>query len=65
MEEVEVTWMRATGIWWSLIWSTGLFGALAGALAGFFLGLVFGGMVQTENLEAYGQLVGLIAMPLS
>lgn len=32
MEELEITWLRATKIWWSLIWRGLLYGLLFGIL---------------------------------
>jgi len=35
---LEVTWKRATKIWWSIAWRAGLVGALVGAIVGAAIG---------------------------
>lgn len=42
VEFVEITWMRAVKVWWSLVWRGILFGFLGGAGIGFILGLIMG-----------------------
>ncbi|MGD2118195.1 MAG: hypothetical protein PVG66_07545 [Chromatiales bacterium] len=60
MDEIEVTWMRATHIYWSLAWRWVLFSMLAGAIAGALLGVALGFLDRTENLELYGQIIGFV-----
>jgi len=38
IELVQVTWLRAFKVWWSLLWRGLLFGFLAGAVVGFIVG---------------------------
>ena len=65
MEEIEVTWLRAARIWWSLVWRGMLFSMLAGMAAGAILGLVFGFLGQTDNLEQYAEVVGIaVSIPV-
>jgi ABC-type uncharacterized transport system permease subunit len=42
VEFVEVTWLRAVKVWWSLLWRTVLFVFLASAVIGFILGMIMG-----------------------
>jgi hypothetical protein len=39
---VEVSWGRATKVWWSLLWRALLFGVLAGGAVGFVIGFILG-----------------------
>lgn len=48
VEFVQVTWMRAFKVWWSLLWRGMLFGFLAGAGVGFILGFILG-LVRVEQ----------------
>lgn len=42
MPQLEITWLRALKIWWSLTWRVMLFGAVAGFLIGIPAGIVMG-----------------------
>jgi hypothetical protein len=39
---LEVTWGRATRVWWSFMWRTVVFAALAGGVLGFVAGGILG-----------------------
>lgn len=60
MEEIDVTWSRATRVWWSIVWRSFLFSVLAGAAGGLVLGIVLGVAGQAEGIQKYGQLVGIL-----
>lgn len=61
MEKLEVTWWRATKIWWSLLWR-GIFYAL---IIGIPLGIIIGFLAATlgvaKEIRPYAQVVGFIA----
>ncbi len=58
---LEVTFARATKVWWSLAWRALLFGLLAGAAAGFVIGIVCAiAQVPQEQISRYGGLAGLV-----
>ncbi len=57
---LEVTFSRATKVWWSLLWRAILFGMLAGGAVGFVIGFIGGAArVAPEQLSRYGGLAGL------
>lgn len=60
MEELGVTWKRASVIWWSLFWRWVSFSVLAGFVAGFVLGLVLAALGIVEGAELYGQVAGVV-----
>jgi hypothetical protein len=60
MEELEVTWKRASIIWWSLLWRWVLFSALAGLIAGFVIGLAMVAFGVVEGAEVYGRIAGVV-----
>lgn len=61
---LEITWGRATKVWWSLVWRGALFGGLAGFVAGFVLGFFMAiagashALIGAASLWA-GMLVGI------
>jgi hypothetical protein len=58
---IEVTWGRATKVWWSLLWRAALFGLLAGGAIGFVIGLILGAAgVAAEVITAAGTWAGLL-----
>jgi len=62
VQELEVTWVRALTIWWSLIWRGLLLGFLAGFVVGFIVGFV--GALLGANpsaLQALFPLVGVVS----
>jgi F0F1-type ATP synthase membrane subunit c/vacuolar-type H+-ATPase subunit K len=57
---LEVTFSRATKVWWSLLWRAILFGTLAGGAAGFVIGIICAAArVAPEQMPRYGGLAGL------
>lgn len=65
MQELEVTWTRATKIWWSLAWRGVLFGMIAAALAGFLVGLVLGSAGNPELVEPTARITGMaVGIPI-
>ena len=57
---LEVTFSRATKVWWSLSWRAILFGILAGGAAGFVIGIISAAArVAPEQMPKYGGLAGL------
>ncbi len=65
MEILEVTWLHATKIWWSLLWR-GIFYVLLITLpVGFALGVIAAVLNITEQAQPYFQLIGgLIGIPV-
>lgn len=65
MDEIKVGWSHAVTIWWSLIWRWVLFGSIAGFIAGIVLGLVSSSLGLTDQLDIYGQLIGVfVSIPV-
>jgi len=61
IEFVQVTWMRAFKVWWSLLWRSLLFGFLAGAGVGLILGFIMGlAKVEPETIKAVCTIAGYI-----
>lgn len=63
MEKLEVTWIRATKIWWSLVWRSIVFGSIAGFIAGFVVGSI-ADMMGNDSLSSFyvqsaGMLIGV------
>lgn len=58
--ELEVTWPRATMIWWSIAWRSALMGGLAGLIAGFVVGLASGFFGSGEPVDGLSGVVGLV-----
>ena len=61
---VEITWGRATKVWWSLAWRGLLFGGITGGIFGFVIGLIMGAAgasMQTIGTVAYwtGVFIGI------
>jgi ABC-type nitrate/sulfonate/bicarbonate transport system permease component len=61
IEFVQITWMRAFKVWWSLLWRGLLFGFLGGGLVGFILGF-FMGLVKAnpETIKSVCTIAGYI-----
>jgi hypothetical protein len=58
-KSLEVTFSRATKVWWSLLWRAILFGILAGVAAGIPFGIICAvARVAPEQTSRYGGLVG-------
>ena len=66
MEELQVTWIHAIKIWWSLTWRV----LLVGGLAGLALGLLFGVLgaatgAADDVVKSWGQVGGmLVSIPI-
>ena len=53
IEFVQVTWMRAFKVWWSLLWRTLLFSFLTATSASFILGFIMGlAKAEAETIKA-------------
>lgn len=64
MEIVDVTWSRATLVWWSIFWRTTLVAMLAGAVIGLILGIVATATDSMELLESWAEVIGaLLVVP--
>jgi hypothetical protein len=59
MQELEITWQRATRIWWAWVWRTAALSVVCGGLIGFAVGL-FGAMLGLRNLAFLNMAVGLV-----
>lgn len=58
---VEVTWRRATEVWWSLIWRAVLFGGLAGAVVGGVMGGILGAFgAPQQTIGTVGNWLGIL-----
>jgi len=66
MEEIKVTWLYATRIWWSLAWRVLVFSGLAGLLLGLLLGLLGAAIdIDSDLIQAWGQIGGtLVSIPV-
>ena len=61
VEFVQVTWMKALKVWWSLLWRGLIFGFLAGAAVGFILGFLMGlARVDPETIKTVCTIGGYI-----
>lgn len=60
MKTLEVSWARATKIWWSLAWRSVLFGSIAGFIAGFVVGSLSSMMGDGRLTNIYIQSAGLL-----
>ena len=57
---LDVTFSRATKVWWSLAWRAVLFGVLAGMAAGFVIGVIaVAAHVPRERMSTLGGVTGL------
>jgi hypothetical protein len=61
---IEVSWGRATKVWWSLLWRALLFGVVAGGAVGFVIGFILGAVgtpaqVITTVTTWAGVLIGI------
>ena len=66
VEFVEVDWMRAVKVWWSLLWRSVLFSFLAGAAIGFIIGFFMGIFkAEQETVKTVSAIAGyIIAIPV-
>ena len=64
---IEVTWGRASKVWWSLAWRMVLFGGLAGMVAGGVMGGVMAAAgAPPDRIGAVGGWLGfLISIPIA
>jgi hypothetical protein len=65
-DRLDVTWTRATKVWWSLLWRGLLFGSLAGFAAGFVVGITGAALgANRETISQLGTLAGVLtAVPV-
>jgi hypothetical protein len=63
---VEVTWGRATKVWWAILWRAVLFSAIAGFVVGAAVGGALGAAgVNTQTIGAVGSWLGvLVSIPV-
>jgi hypothetical protein len=58
---LELTWMRATKIWWSLLWRTVVFSALLGVLVGAIVGIALAALnFGTIAIAIIAQVLGTL-----
>ncbi|MCM8794874.1 MAG: hypothetical protein NC819_03630 [Candidatus Omnitrophica bacterium] len=63
---LEVTWRRVLTVWWSFVWRSIVFGALAGAILGGIIGLIAGLLGQAQMAQKWGAIAGqIISIPVS
>ncbi|MFH1578291.1 MAG: hypothetical protein ABIC18_04405 [Candidatus Omnitrophota bacterium] len=61
IEFVQITWLRAFKVWWSLLWRGVVFGILAGGATGFILGIFMGlARVDSETIKSTCAVVAYI-----
>ena len=61
MNELEVTWGKATKIWWSMAWRGVLVGLLGGFIAGLFIGFIGAALgISEQTISALATLSGLV-----
>ena len=61
MEELDITWVRAFKIWWSLIWRGLLYGIVLSIVLGFPLGLIANAL-GLEQAQAQFLIQNVIAL---
>jgi hypothetical protein len=61
MEELEITWLRALKIWWSIVWRTMLYSILFSILAGIPIAISTAALGFDEAVALQvGRLIGLV-----
>lgn len=60
MEQLEVTWWRATRIWWSLAWRSIFYTLLFTFLLGIIIGLLAATLGVAERIRPYAEVIGFI-----
>jgi ABC-type phosphate/phosphonate transport system permease subunit len=60
MEQLEVTWLRATMVWWSIFWRSLVIAIAAGAVAGFVIGVALAAIGRSDLVEIWGRLIGVV-----
>jgi uncharacterized membrane protein YeaQ/YmgE (transglycosylase-associated protein family) len=66
MERLEVTWWRATKIWWSITWRSFLYTMLIALPAGVVVGLLCTAFQFREGTVVIARLVGaVIGIPIA
>lgn len=63
---VEINWMRALKVWWSIAWRSLLFSFLGGFVVGFILGFIMGmAGIDPKTIESTCRLAGaIISIPI-
>ena len=59
MQELEITWQRATRIWWAWIWRALALSVVCGGLIGFAIGF-FGAILGFRNVAPLTMVVGIV-----
>lgn len=60
MEMLEITWWRATKIWWSIFWRCLFYGTVISILLGFVAGFTSAALHVTEQVKPLLELTGFI-----
>lgn len=60
MEELEVTWLRAAMVWWSIFWRSFVIAVAAATVAGFAIGVVLAATGRSDLVETWGRVIGVV-----
>ncbi len=60
MQILQITWLRALKIWWSLAWRSVVFGSIAAFLAGLIVGSLSSVLGNNHLTNIYVQSAGLL-----
>lgn len=60
MQELEVTWMRAIKVWWSMVWRVVAVSILVGIAISVVVGFIAGIFGYKEDVQVLTQLLGVI-----
>ena len=60
MEVLEVTWLRAAMVWWSIFWRSFVIAVGAATVAGFVIGLVLAATGRTDLVETWGRVIAVV-----
>jgi hypothetical protein len=64
LEELDVTWLRATAVWWSVTWRSAVASFAAAIFLSFVVSGLAGGMGKLDLAEQLGTVIGfLVAIP--
>ena len=66
MDTLEVTWSRATRVWWSFMWRATLFSALAAGVLVFVSGTILVALGRVDLVDPLGRLLSYgVTIPIS
>ncbi|HSR63343.1 MAG TPA: hypothetical protein VLN56_08060 [Gammaproteobacteria bacterium] len=60
MQELDVTWIRAIKVWWSMVWRVIAVSILAGIAISVVVGFIAGIFGYKEGVQVITQLLGII-----